>query len=87
MAYKNNELALTGERRILVRNSEGIDMSEFDGEIDDNNVICPYCGYSYQPECGDIAKMARKRFVMGAGKHTMLKCASAMIIEQTLIAA
>lgn len=29
-------------------------MSEFDERMDSNNVICPYCGYDYQPESEDF---------------------------------
>lgn len=34
--------------------------NEFNSESDDCNVICPYCGYSYQPEAAEYSETVRE---------------------------
>jgi|GEM_PF-1897089 len=33
--------------------------SKYQDKYDNNNVICPYCGFSYEPECGDYSDYER----------------------------
>jgi hypothetical protein len=44
-------------------------MSEFEDTSDDQNRICPYCGYSYQPESEDHSPDRRVETCGGCDKR------------------
>lgn len=42
--------------------------SKYDGQCDDNDVICPYCGNRYQPEAEDFDEDTREEECGECGK-------------------
>ena len=47
-------------------------MSEYTDQSDDNHVICPYCGHSYQPESEDYDTDEREENCEECGKNYYL---------------